>query len=178
MISTSSTPLTGTNALVTPLVLTNARGVIAGTGSIEFAGNTTRGDSFENNGGNQILTNSLTGGAILTFSTNPVFLDNSGDTSARTLTLAGAGATNISSPIANGGTQANGFAYSGTGALGLTGVSTFTGAAILNGGSTTISGAGVFGLTGTLTVNPSASLTLDNTGTQHPKPPRWPPGHA
>src|SRR5262249_38741131 len=53
----STVTLTGSDALVTPLQLTNSFGVIAGTNSIEFAGNGTQNYSLQNNGGNRTVTN-------------------------------------------------------------------------------------------------------------------------
>ena len=93
------------------MVLTNVFGVIAGTNSIvSSAGNAVRGggESLENNGGNRILvTNDLSGGAVLTFSTNPIQLSESA-TTGRTLTLAGSGATNINVAMNNGPTGTSG----------------------------------------------------------------------
>ena len=44
-------------------------------------------------------------------------------------------------PIVNFGTAAENFTFSGSGALNLTGTSTYTGPTILNGGTTTLSTA-------------------------------------
>jgi hypothetical protein len=141
--------------------------VIDGTNSIEFVGHSARNNSLENNGGNQTLFNNLTGGATLSFSTRNVFLAASGDGTGRIFTLAGPGTTNINVPIVNGGTQANALIYAGVGgSLNLSGISTYTGATILSGGTTTLySSGGHLNTTASITVNQGAALTLDNFNT-------------
>ncbi|OYW77350.1 MAG: hypothetical protein B7Z37_04705 [Verrucomicrobia bacterium 12-59-8] len=149
------------NALLSGLQLSSVYGVFSGTSSFEFRGNATLGYSLQNNGGNRAVYNNLSGGAALTFSTQPVNLSESAST-LRVLTLEGPGTTNISSVIQNFNTTGgnSGFTYSGTGALNLTANNTFTGAATLNGGTTTLSGAnGAFGYITTLTT------TAANTNT-------------
>ena len=165
----SNFALTGANAITNALQLTNIYGVFTGTNNIEFVGNATSG-SFENNGGDRRVTNNLTGGASLTFSTNTFDLSN--DNTARTATLQGTGTYNISAQITNGGTGASALTYSGNGALNITGTSpggatatTWNGAVNLNGGTTTISGAGTLGSTALVTASDGATLTLDNSGT-------------
>ncbi|MGB8167670.1 MAG: autotransporter-associated beta strand repeat-containing protein, partial [Chthoniobacteraceae bacterium] len=161
----STVAVTGANALINTLQLTNVYGVITGTNSIEFVGNATNG-SFENNGGGRRLTNNITGPASLTFSTNT--FDLSDNSTAQTATLAGTGTYNINVPITSGGTGASVLTYQGhgTGALNLTGTNTFTGAANFQGGTTTISGsAGNVSngnATAAITTANSAVLTLNN----------------
>jgi hypothetical protein len=169
--------LTGANAFTNALRLDNNFGVIAGSQSIEFAGNATNG-SFRITGGDRRITNNLTGGAVLSFSTNTFQLSDDAAT-GRTFTLSGSGATAISVPILNtSGTsaQASVFTYtpsSSASTLSITGASTnvlasgWTGAANFNGGTTTLSGAGTFGAggLGLITVSNGAVLTLDNAAT-------------
>lgn len=178
MQSNNSSFTSGANALQTPLQLTQTLGVIAGTGSIEFAGNATAAFSLQNNGNNRAITNYLSGGAVLTFSTNPIQLSEN-NTVGRTFTLFGSGATVISAPILNtagASTFASNFVYSPSSSastLSITGISTnvlasgWTGTANFNGGTTTLSGAGTFGAggVGLVTVANTGILTLDNVTT-------------
>lgn len=85
--------LSGVNALANPVTVSSATATVSGTNSFQFNGSTT------NNAGNRTLTNSLTGGAELTLA-GEVRLSESA--SNRTLTLAGAGTTNITGQINNG----------------------------------------------------------------------------
>ena len=155
-------PLTtanGNSAIVNPVALTNSFGVLAGTNSIEFAGQVT------NNGGNRVLTNSLTGGASLLLSNSTVALNLSESTNtARTFILGGAGNTTISGPIWNGynaGANATAFASAfqdqSTGTLTLTAANLYFGATTLGGGTTILSGAGAFAVNSTTTANTASS---------------------
>ncbi|OYW30829.1 MAG: hypothetical protein B7Z47_02930 [Chthoniobacter sp. 12-60-6] len=157
----STVDLTGANALVTPLQLTNVYGVISGTSSIQFAGNLTQGYSLQNNGGNRAITNNLSGGAVLTFSTQPVNLTN--DTTGRTLTIAGSGNTNITSVVQNGGTGASGLTYAGTGTMSLTGLNTATGSLTANRGVVSLNGAAGAWSGGGVAANATGILRLDNS---------------
>ncbi len=161
--SSSSALTTGANAIVNALRLDNTYGIISGTGSIEFSGNAAQGSFNENNAG-RVLINNLSGGATLTFSTNVANLSNG--TTGSTWTLGGTGTTNVNVPIVNGtqGPAVTGaFTFSGSGAVNLTGISTFIGLTTLNGGVTTLSTAGgqLTGTTG-IVVNNGATLALDN----------------
>ncbi|MDB6076165.1 MAG: hypothetical protein JWO89_3805, partial [Verrucomicrobiaceae bacterium] len=163
----SNFALTGGNALVTPLQVTNVYGVISGTNSIEFAGNGTQAYSLQNNGGNRIITNNLTGPAALSFTTQPVNLSN--DTTGRTLTIAGSGNTTISSVVQNGAATTGSLTYSGTGTLTLTGANTAVGALTANSGTVVLSGASGAWTGGTASIgaNPTGILRLDNSGTEN-----------
>ncbi len=158
----STVSLAGANAIVLGLRLDSTFAVITGGQSIEFAGNATAGYSLQQTAADRILTNNLATGATLTFSGQPVQM--TADAVNRTLTLAGTGAYVISNVINNGGTAtASAFRYSGSGSLGLTGISTFAGSTTFNGGVTTLSTAGgqLLNTTG-VTVANGATLTLDN----------------
>jgi autotransporter-associated beta strand protein len=147
--------LTGANALPNNLFLTGNPVTFSGANNIELTGNLT------NNAGNRLLINNL---STLTHSGSN-FINLSNDATARVLTIAGSGATVISSEVrgaaatpAQGGT----LAYSGTGSLLLTGASTTTGSLTVNRGTATLAGAsGAWA--GTVNLNPTGTLTLDNT---------------
>ena len=88
-----------------------------------------------------------------------------GDTTDRTLTVAGSGSTTLDGVIANGGASGTlGLTKTGNGTLTLTAASTFTGATSISGGTLTLSGAaGALGGTSGITLSRNATLTLSNT---------------
>jgi autotransporter-associated beta strand protein len=161
----STVALTGANALAQGLRLDQSYFVITGSQSIDFSSNATATYGILNNGADRILTNNLSGGATLTFSGQEIEMANDGN--SRTLTLAGSGIYNISTPIINGSTATgSAFRYSGTGALNITNTNTYGGATTYNGGVVTLSGAAGnvsnANATGAITVANTATLTLDN----------------
>ncbi|MGV3664411.1 MAG: autotransporter-associated beta strand repeat-containing protein, partial [Prosthecobacter sp.] len=149
-VVTSTVDLSGANKLV--------NGVFLQGDPVEFNSAT----NFELGGvvvlnGSRLLLNNLAGGNTLTLS------GTIANSATATFTLAGSGATLINSNYAAGtGTAA--LQYSGTGSLTLTAANTLAGAVTLNRGATTISGAsGSVNAVSGITINPTATLTLDNS---------------
>lgn len=149
-VVTSTVDLSGANKLV--------NGVFLQGDPVEFNSAT----NFELGGvvalnGSRLLLNNLAGGNTLTLSGTIV------NSATATFTLAGSGATLINSNYA-AGTGTAGLQYSGAGTLTLTAANTLAGAVTLNRGSTTISGtAGSVNAVSGITINPTATLTLDNS---------------
>ena len=148
--------LTLGSALANLVVLGGSNVTISGSQPIDFAGGLT------NSGGNRTLVNNLNGSVLLTIS-GGVNLSNDGTN--RTLTLSGTGNTLINSVIIDGGTATAGsFVNNNSGTLTLTADNTFAGPAVLNTGNTVLTGAGGrLSATSGIVINPSATLTLDNS---------------
>src|ERR1017187_360873 len=111
------------------------------TAALTFYNTTTLGgtQTWTDNGGTMIFYGNVNLG--------------SGST-GNTLSVAGSGAVNIASVIANGGTAAGNLAYSGTGTLTPTGANTYTGTATVNSGTLNIQNTNALG---------SASNTANTT---------------
>src|ERR1017187_7303652 len=114
------------------------------TAALTFYNTTTLGgtQTWTDNGGTMIFYGNVNLG--------------SGST-GNTLSVAGSGAVNIASVIANGGTAAGNLAYSGTGTLTLTGANTYTGTTTVNSGTLNIQNAGALG-----TASNTANTTIAN----------------
>ncbi len=155
----ASADLSGSEKIANNFLIT-AGTTVGGSNSMEFGGKLTG-----NTGGGRQLTNSISGGGMLTLND----IDISNDVSvARTFTLAGTANTTINGVIANGvgTTTANPLTITNTGITTLNGNNTYTGLTtvttansqvILNGDST---GGG-----GVTFNNASASLTLGSSST-------------
>ena len=147
-VLTSLIDLTGANKVLNKIQLQGDPVTIAGAQSIELGG------TVELNASRSLL-NSLDSGKTLTLSGN---ITNS---AGSTLNIFGSGNTVISGTYA-AGTGTNGLTYSGTGALSLTAANGATGALTVNRNTVTLSGAGTWAA-GTVTLNPTGTLTLDNS---------------
>jgi autotransporter-associated beta strand protein len=154
----------GTNTIPNNIVLNNMPTVFGGSGAI------TLGGSFAgSSGGDRQLINNISGGSVLTFGATGISVD----TTARTFILAGTGTSNFPSPIANAtvvSAAAGNLNYIGSGAVNLTAANTYTGTTTLSGGTTTLSGSGSLvavtaGSANLVTLNRTANLVLNNTGT-------------
>jgi autotransporter-associated beta strand protein len=99
---------------------------VIGTNNIDISGTFTGSGA----NGDRTLTNSLVGATLKL--TGPVNLGAAANTIARTLTVAGAGATEISGVIANGNAFANNLTKTGTGTLTLSNTNTYTGTTTLS----------------------------------------------
>jgi autotransporter-associated beta strand protein len=131
------------------------------TGSFTVGGSNavTLAGTYTHSGGNRTLTNSNGGGLTMS---GPVFLANDNAT-ARTLTIAGSGDTEISGNIANnnaGNTTASGLTKNGNGTLTLSGASnTYTGATLVSAGTLLVNGS-----LGNTAVSVGSTGTLGGTG--------------
>ena len=141
------------DAIANPLQLNNTPPKVAGSQSIEFSGPVTMAASRN-------LENEITGvGKSLILSNASISA-----TVAATLTIYGAGNTLISGNVNTTGTGALSLQLSGTGALSLTNTNLTTGALIASRSTITLSGAaGGSWNAGTVTLNPTGTLTLDNS---------------
>ena len=136
--------------------------------ALTFYNTTTLGGSqtWTNNGGTMIFYGNVNLG--------------SGST-GNTLTIAGNGAVNVGSVVADGGSAAGNLAYTGTGTLTLTGANTYTGSTTVNSGTLNIQNAGALGtasntanttiasgavlqIEGNITTTNAGTLVLNGTG--------------
>jgi autotransporter-associated beta strand protein len=148
-----STPsnLIGASAISNAIQLNASPPKVDGAKSIEFSGAVTMAASRN-------LQNELTGGANLILSGTVT------NTVASTLTIYGSGNTQITGNVTTG-TGAQGLQLSGTGTLSLTGTNLATGALQATRSTITLSGtSGGSWNAGTTQVNPTGTLTLDNSG--------------
>jgi autotransporter-associated beta strand protein len=111
----------------------NASGTVSGSENLIFTG------AFTESGNSRTLTSSITSGKTFTLAGN-VFLAND-NTTGRTLTINGTGATVVSGTIANnasGNSIASSLIYSGTGSLTLSSANTYTGTTRIDSGTVTV----------------------------------------
>ncbi|MGJ8642874.1 MAG: autotransporter-associated beta strand repeat-containing protein [Luteolibacter sp.] len=111
---------------------------------------------------NASTTNSLSVAGTITGATG-------GTADAKTLAIAGAGATNLSGIISDGGASSLALSTSGGGTLTLTGANTFTGGGTLDGGTVNINnasalGTGAYNFNGGLTFDNTSGAAITNTG--------------
>ncbi len=136
---------------------------VAGSNNLTFSG------TFTGTGGNadRTLTNSLTAGTLVLSGTT-INIGATGNTAGRTLTINGAGNTEITGQIVNNTAFANALTKSGTGTLTLSGTgSSYTGATNVNAGILKVGANGGLSSTSAVTVNPNATgatATLDLNG--------------
>ncbi len=125
----SSADLSGANAVANAVTLNNNL-TVSGTNNLELSG------TFTGTGAdaNRTLTNNLTGPAALTVSggTN---LGAAANTAARTLTVAGTGATTFSGNIVDGNAQANALSITNTNLTILSGSNSYSGLTTVNNGA-------------------------------------------
>jgi autotransporter-associated beta strand protein len=154
--------LSGANAVANALTLNNTL-VVSGSNNLTFSG------TFTGTGGNtdRTLTNSLTAGTLVLSGTT-INIGATGNTAGRTLTINGAGNTEITGQIVNNTAFANALTKSGTGTLTLSGTgSSYTGATNVNAGILKVGVNGGLSSTSAVTVNPNATgatATLDLNG--------------
>ncbi len=89
-------------------------------------------------------------------------LNINADTAARNRTINGSGSVEITAPVANGNTFANGLIYSGTGTLTLSAANSYTGSTIVSGGTLRLGGSGAISSSSSLVINAG---TVDVRGT-------------
>lgn len=109
-----------------------------GAGALTFGGVLTNG----NTGGQTLTVNNGTG-AITTsvLSLGGYTLTGAADTALQIDTVNGSGLVNITGPVTNGTFAASGLTYNGTGALTLSGASTYTGQTTLSSGALNLTGS-------------------------------------
>jgi autotransporter-associated beta strand protein len=141
-------------ALNAPRTISNAitftAATVSGSQNLTFTGKLTG-----LTGGSRTLTSSITGG---TLTLGDVDI-NTETANARTLTIAGTGATTITGVIANGNaSKANGLTVTNTNTTTLAGNSTYTGTTLISAGKVVVSGS----LSGAVTVSASTTLAGGN----------------
>ncbi|HRJ70741.1 MAG TPA: hypothetical protein PLS03_00870, partial [Terrimicrobiaceae bacterium] len=154
----ASTDLTGANKISNDFVSTAGAGpTFSGSHSIEIGGKYTT-----NVTGNRSLTNNIVSGKTLILGAVDINQDVS---SARTLTIAGSGDTDITGVIANGnGSQANRITVTNTGITTLSGSNTYTGITTLSAGMTVFANTSAKA-SATATAAAAASIGLGVGGT-------------
>ncbi len=154
-VGPSIADLTGANKITNPIAINASPPKVDGAKSIEFGGVVTMG-------ANRNLQNELTGGASLILSGTVT------NTAASILSIYGAGNTSITGNVTTG-TGAQGLQLAGTGTLSLTGTNLATGALTVSRSTISLSGtSGGSWNAGTAVVNPTGTLTLDNSGGNNP----------
>lgn len=154
--------LSAANAVANPLTLNNTL-VVSGTNNLTFSG------TFTGTGGNadRTLTNSLTSGTLVLSGTT-INIGATGNTAGRTLTINGAGNTEITGQIVNNTAFANALLKGGAGTLTLSNsTNSYTGATTINAGTLKYGANSAITATSAVTVNANAAsttATLDLNG--------------